>query len=55
VLERSHPDAVLVTIPDAPRDRLDELIAECERGSIACRFVRREQLDAADVLGAGAQ
>ena len=55
VLERSQPDTVLVTIPDAPRDRLDELFAVCERGSIACRFVRREQLDAADVLGAGAQ
>jgi UDP-GlcNAc:undecaprenyl-phosphate GlcNAc-1-phosphate transferase len=53
VLERSRPDALLVTIPDAPRERLDEMLAACERASVACRFVKREQLDATNVLGAG--
>jgi hypothetical protein len=31
------------------------MIAECDRASVACRFVKREQFDAANVLGAGAR
>jgi UDP-GlcNAc:undecaprenyl-phosphate/decaprenyl-phosphate GlcNAc-1-phosphate transferase len=53
VLERAKPEAVLVTIPNAPRERLDEVVAECASESIACRFVRREDdLDPAAVLDA---
>jgi UDP-GlcNAc:undecaprenyl-phosphate GlcNAc-1-phosphate transferase len=56
VLEQAHPDVVLVTIPSAPRDRLDALIAGCERADVSCRFVRREvDLDPVVVLGAGVE
>jgi FlaA1/EpsC-like NDP-sugar epimerase len=53
-LERSRPDTVLVTIPDAPRDRLDEVVTACDDVGVSCRFVRREDLDPAVVLGANA-
>jgi hypothetical protein len=44
---------VLVTIPDAPRRRLDEVVAACADAGITCRFVRREvDLDPRVVLGA---
>jgi len=33
---------VLVTIPDAPRDTLDAVVAACAEAGVACRFVRRE-------------
>ena len=47
--------AVLVTIPDAPRERLDAVIDACARAEVACRFVRREtDLDPRVVLGAAA-
>jgi len=53
VLGRLDPDAVLVTIPGAPRDRLDPIIEACSRAGISCRFVRRQtDLDPAAVLGA---
>jgi UDP-GlcNAc:undecaprenyl-phosphate GlcNAc-1-phosphate transferase len=53
VLGRFDPDAVLVTIPSAPRDRLDPIIEACSRAGISCRFVRRQtDLDPAAVLGA---
>jgi UDP-GlcNAc:undecaprenyl-phosphate GlcNAc-1-phosphate transferase len=39
---RTAPDEVLVTIPDAPRIRLDAVLEACERASVPCRFVRRE-------------
>jgi UDP-GlcNAc:undecaprenyl-phosphate GlcNAc-1-phosphate transferase len=42
LLERYHPDVVLVTIPDAPRATLDATIAACEETGVLCRFVRRE-------------
>ena len=52
VLERRKPDVVFVTIPDAPRERLDLVVAACERAGIACSFVRRHtDLDPAVVLG----
>ena len=35
VLERIEPDIVLVTIPDAPRDRLDPVVAACEQAGVA--------------------
>jgi UDP-GlcNAc:undecaprenyl-phosphate GlcNAc-1-phosphate transferase len=53
VLDRSRPDIVLVTIPDAPRDRLDLVVAACAGAEVPCRFVRREvDLDPRVVLGA---
>jgi FlaA1/EpsC-like NDP-sugar epimerase len=56
VLEQTRPDVVLVTIPQAPRERLDAVIASCERADVACRFVRREvDLDPVVVLGAGVE
>jgi len=56
VIEQVHPDVVLVTIPSAPRDRLDTVIAGCEHADVSCRFVRREvDLDPVVVLGAGVE
>ena len=39
---RLAPDAVLVTIPDAPRERLDRVLEACRRAAVPCSFVRRE-------------
>ena len=56
ILLRSLPDTVLVTIPDAPRDRLGLVIDACTRAEVPCRFVRRESdLDPRVVLGARAE
>jgi FlaA1/EpsC-like NDP-sugar epimerase len=53
---RADPDVVLVTIPDAPRERLDFVLQACERAGVPCRFVRREtDLDPRVVLGAAAE
>ena len=41
-LERTHPDVVLVTIPDAPRERLDAIVAVCSAHEVPCRFVQRD-------------
>jgi hypothetical protein len=41
-LALARPDAVLVTIPDAPRDVLDAVVRACSDAGVACRFVRRE-------------
>ena len=56
VLERLQPTVVLVTVPDAPRERLDVVVETCAAGGIPCRFVRREiDLDPQVVLGAAAE
>jgi UDP-GlcNAc:undecaprenyl-phosphate/decaprenyl-phosphate GlcNAc-1-phosphate transferase len=39
---RMSPDAVLVTIPDAPHERLDGVLEACRRAAVPCSFVRRE-------------
>ena len=53
VLRATLPETVLVTIPDAPRERLDVVVEACGRAEVACRFVRREtDLDPRVVLGA---
>jgi UDP-GlcNAc:undecaprenyl-phosphate/decaprenyl-phosphate GlcNAc-1-phosphate transferase len=55
VLARGRPDTVLVTIPDAPRERLGLVIDACALAEVPCRFVRREtDLDPRVVLGASA-
>ena len=54
VLERTKPDTVLVTIPNAPRERLDAVLEACAAAGVDCRFVRRElDLDPRVVLGSG--
>jgi UDP-GlcNAc:undecaprenyl-phosphate/decaprenyl-phosphate GlcNAc-1-phosphate transferase len=55
VVAKTRPDAVLVTIPDAPRERLGLVIDACALAEVPCRFVRREtDLDPRAVLGASA-
>jgi UDP-GlcNAc:undecaprenyl-phosphate/decaprenyl-phosphate GlcNAc-1-phosphate transferase len=52
LIERATPDIVLVTIPDAPRERLDRVVETCAAANVTCRFVRREvDLDPRVVLG----
>ncbi len=56
VLDAVRPQTVLVTIPDAPRERLDLVIQGCAEAEVPCRFVRREtDLDPRVVLGAAAE
>ncbi|MGH3103211.1 MAG: hypothetical protein ACRDN6_03840 [Gaiellaceae bacterium] len=56
ILATAKPDAVLVTIPAAPRERLDAIVAACADAGVPCRFVRRElDLDPHAVLGAAAK
>jgi Predicted nucleoside-diphosphate sugar epimerases len=56
LLERTHPDVVLITIPNAPRERLDLVVEACVEAGVACRFVRRElDLDPRVVLGSTAE
>jgi UDP-GlcNAc:undecaprenyl-phosphate GlcNAc-1-phosphate transferase len=42
ILARTEPDIVFVTIPDAPRERLDAVVEACAELDVTCRFVRRE-------------
>jgi UDP-GlcNAc:undecaprenyl-phosphate GlcNAc-1-phosphate transferase len=56
ILARHEADIVLVTIPDAPRERLDAIVAACDGAGIPCRFVRREiDLDPRVILGTAAE
>jgi UDP-GlcNAc:undecaprenyl-phosphate/decaprenyl-phosphate GlcNAc-1-phosphate transferase len=56
VLERTSPDIVLVTIPEAGRERLDVVVAACSAAGVTCRFVRRDlDLDPVVVLGSAAE
>jgi UDP-GlcNAc:undecaprenyl-phosphate GlcNAc-1-phosphate transferase len=56
IVARSEPDVVFVTIPNAPRERLNTIVEACEAASVACRFVRREtDLDPRVVLGASVE
>jgi UDP-GlcNAc:undecaprenyl-phosphate GlcNAc-1-phosphate transferase len=56
VLAEARPDVVLVTIPRAPRERLDAVVRGCERADVTCRFVRRElDLDPVVVMSAGVE
>ena len=55
-LQRHEANVVFVTIPNAPRDRLDAVVDACTDAGIDCRFVRRDiDLDPRVVLGAGAE
>jgi FlaA1/EpsC-like NDP-sugar epimerase len=56
ILGRLEIDLVFVTIPNAPRERLDAIVAACVDAGIDCRFVRREiDLDPRVILGASAE
>ena len=56
LLASGRPDVVLVTIPDAPRNRLDAIVDACADAGVPCRFVRREiDLDPRVVLGSAAE
>jgi UDP-GlcNAc:undecaprenyl-phosphate GlcNAc-1-phosphate transferase len=56
ILDSARPATVLVTIPDAPRERLDLVVEGCARAEVPCRFVRREtDLDPRIVLGAASE
>jgi UDP-GlcNAc:undecaprenyl-phosphate/decaprenyl-phosphate GlcNAc-1-phosphate transferase len=51
IIGRAAPDAVLVTIPGAPRQLLDGIVEACNRADVTCRFVRRQiDLDPLSVL-----
>ena len=55
ILVRTRPDTVLVTIPDAPREKLGLVVDACALADVPCRFVRRDKdLDPRVVLGAAA-
>jgi UDP-GlcNAc:undecaprenyl-phosphate/decaprenyl-phosphate GlcNAc-1-phosphate transferase len=41
VLVTARPDEVLVSIPNAPRNRLDVVVRACADAQVPCRFVRR--------------
>ncbi len=56
VIEQLRPDVVLVTIPNAPRERLDLVLDACEATGASCRFVtRRIESDPRAVMGAAAE
>jgi UDP-GlcNAc:undecaprenyl-phosphate GlcNAc-1-phosphate transferase len=42
ILETTSPDIVLVTIPNAPRETLDAVVAACDAAGVECKAVRRE-------------
>jgi UDP-GlcNAc:undecaprenyl-phosphate GlcNAc-1-phosphate transferase len=55
ILVSTRPDTVLVTIPDAPREKLGLIVDACALADVPCRFVRRDtDLDPRVVLGAAA-
>ena len=45
----NEPDEVVVTIPDAPPERLAAVIGACEAAGVPCRFLRRHS-EAAEAL-----
>jgi len=52
ILAATRPHTVLVTIPQAPSDRLDGVVRACAAVEVPCRFVRRQtDLDPLVVLG----
>lgn len=42
VVEKTRPDVVFVTIPNAPAERLAAILRLCDAREIDCQFVRRE-------------
>jgi FlaA1/EpsC-like NDP-sugar epimerase len=50
VLAGVRPDEVLVTIPDAPAERLAKVTSACTAAGIPFRFVRREIVAVPDLV-----
>jgi UDP-GlcNAc:undecaprenyl-phosphate/decaprenyl-phosphate GlcNAc-1-phosphate transferase len=44
------PDEVVVTIPDAPAQRLEPVVRACEEAGLECRFLRRQVEPGAQAL-----
>ena len=42
IVVEAQPDHVLVTIPNAPRERLDFVVDACARAGVSLHIVRRE-------------
>jgi UDP-GlcNAc:undecaprenyl-phosphate GlcNAc-1-phosphate transferase len=42
LLDSLHPNVVLVTIPDAPPERLEGIVLACTAREVTCSFVRRD-------------
>jgi UDP-GlcNAc:undecaprenyl-phosphate GlcNAc-1-phosphate transferase len=56
ILAESRPDVVFVTIPNAPRERLDLVVDECIAVGADCRTVRRHiEVDPRVALGAAVE
>jgi UDP-GlcNAc:undecaprenyl-phosphate GlcNAc-1-phosphate transferase len=55
VLAVARPDEVLVTIPDAPGERLARVVQACEESGIPCRFVHRRTETRASLVEATAE
>jgi FlaA1/EpsC-like NDP-sugar epimerase len=51
-LATTLPDEVVVTIPDAPADRLADVVRACETVGVPCRILRRETASAGALLEA---
>jgi UDP-GlcNAc:undecaprenyl-phosphate/decaprenyl-phosphate GlcNAc-1-phosphate transferase len=52
ILRQKSPDAVLITIPDAPREQLELVLEGCAGAGIECGVVRRRiELDPVAALG----
>jgi FlaA1/EpsC-like NDP-sugar epimerase len=49
-LQRTRPDEVLITIPDAPADRLDRVVEATRAAGVPCRLVRRQTEVAATLV-----
>jgi UDP-GlcNAc:undecaprenyl-phosphate GlcNAc-1-phosphate transferase len=47
---RMRVDRVLIAIPDAPRERLELVVAACREAGVPCGFVRREIYHEPDVV-----
>jgi len=50
MLARMRVDRVLIAIPDAPRERLELVVAACREAGVPCGFVRREIYHEPDVV-----
>jgi len=55
VLETAQPSEVLVSIPNAPEERLGPVVQACANAAVPCRFVRRHTETMASVVEAVAE
>ncbi len=55
VLASARPAEVLVSIPNAPEERLDPVVRACAGAEVPCRFVRRHTDTMASVAGLAAE